>query len=256
MKRIITIFFLLILISNSLFSFSFSLVEVLGLLKKISTKITDYSDAMDEYYEKFTEFYETKWVKYYSKFSLEESDVFDSWKTDEIYTGQKIDTGDMAGKWKNIFNNPEKLKDEFPNIFFTAHYKENREYISDPEFRKSTDENIKDGLDYLRNIESLILLVKNTRESQRIRGGKAAEMKKYIRNFSMPEGRDEVRMGRLTALEVIIDHEIEKQFTELIILMNAQSEIAIRSSAMGENFRNRNFRSRITEKKRNSGTAK
>jgi len=253
MKRTVSIFFLLFLISNVLFSFSFSLAEVVSLMKKISTNISKYSNVMDDYHEKFTEFYQTKWVKYYSKFSLEEFDALDSWETDDIYEGQKIDPVDMKQKWKSVFNDPEKLKKEFPNIFYTSHYKWSKEYNKDPAFKKSTDKNIKDGLEYLRNIRSLILLIKNTRDSQKIRGGKVVEMKKYIKNFSMPQGRDELRMGRLIALEVIIDHEIEKQFAELIILINAKSELTIKSSVMTENFRNRNFRSRVSEKGIGSG---
>ncbi len=248
MKKIISIVTLLLFISGTISPFTFSLVEVLGLLKKISTNITTYSDYMDEYYEKFTEFYQTKWVKYYSKFSVEESDILNVEETDSVYSGQKTDPGDMERKWKKIFSDPEKLKEEFPNIFQTSHYKQNPEYLSDPVFKKKTDENIQDGVEYLRNIGSIITLMRNTRESQKMRGNKVAEMKQYIRNFALPRGKKEVRMGRLIALEVIIDHEIEKQFAELITLMNAETEIMIRSSSMAENFRNRNFRSRITKK--------
>ncbi len=246
MKKPASIFLIFLLISKTLFPFSFSLTEVLSLMKKISADISKYSDLMDEYHEKFMEFYQTKWAKYYSKFSLTEFDAFDSWETDDIYKGQKIDPGDMGQKWKNIFNDPEKLRYEFPNIFYTSHYKGSREYISDPAFRESTEKNIKEGLDYIGYIRSLILLIKNTRDSQVLRGKKVAGLKNYIKSFSMPKGHDEIRMGRLIALEVIIDHEIEKQFVELITLINARSEIKIRSSLMSENFKNRNYRLRIS----------
>ncbi len=245
MKKSVIFFLILIIISGSICPFSFNLIKVVNLLTKISTKITQYSDKIDDHYEEFINFYKEKWAKYYTKFSLIELDVFDTWEMDQIYDGQNVDSDDMGTKWENIFKDPEKLKKEFPNLFYTSHYKDNPEYISNANFKKNTDENINDGIEYLVKIESLITLLRNTRESQKLRGKKVVELKKYIKNFSRPKGRDEVRMGRLIGLEVIIDYEIEKQMIELISLVNAQTEIRIRSSLMDENMSNRNHASRM-----------
>ena len=245
MKKTIVFFLILIIFSWNIFPFTFDLLEVVNLMGKISTKITQYSDKMDDHYENFINFYKEKWAKYYTKFSLTELDVFDTWETDQIYGGQNVDSDDMGTKWKNIFKDPGKLKKEFPNLFYTSHYKDNSEYISNANFKKNIDENINDGIEYLGKIESLITLLRNTRESQKLRGKKVVELKKYIKNFSRPKGRDEVRMGRLIGLEVIIDSEIEKQMIELISLVNAQTEIGIRSSLMDKNMSNRNHASRL-----------
>ncbi len=245
MKRAIAFILLVMIVSGGLFPFSFDLIKVLDLLGKISTKITGVSDKFDDHYEEFINFYKLKWSKYYTKFSAGELEVFESWDTDQIYSGSKVDVNEMGLRWESVFKDPGKLKTEFPNLFYTLHYKDNKEYISNSNFRKITDENINDGLEYLGKIGSLITLLKNTRESQKLRGNKVVEIKKYIKNFSKPKGRDEVRMGRLIGLEVLLDHEIDKQMIELISLVNAQTEIGIRSAGMDKNRRNRNHASRL-----------
>lgn len=245
MKRSLVFFLILIIVSGRIFPFSHDLLKVLGLLTKISTEITKYSDKMDDYYEEFIEFYKEKWAKYYTEFSQTELDVFDTWETDQIYSGPDVDPDNMEKKWRVIFKDPKRLRKEFPNLFNTSFYRDNPEYASNSEYRKITDRNINDGLEYLGKIESLISLLNNTRESQKLRGKKAVEMRWYIKNFAKPKGRDEVRMGRLIGIEVILDYEIEKQMIELISLINAQTEIGIISSCMDENMSNRSHSIRL-----------
>lgn len=245
MKRPLLFFLILIIVSGSIYPFAFDLLEVVGFLGKISTTITQYSDKMDEYYEEFLEFYQEKWAKYYTEFSQTEIDFFDTWDTGRIYRGPDVDPDKMGEKWRVIFMEPKRLRKEFPDLFNTSHYKENPAYTSNGEYRKITDRNISDGFEYLGKIESLFSLLNNTRESQKIRGKKVVEIKGYIKNFAKPRGRNEVRMGRLIGIEVILDYEIEKQMTELISLINAQTEIGIISACMEKNMRNRSHSSRM-----------
>ncbi len=250
MKKLLIFILILTMFSGSIFSFSFNLIKVLNLMKKISTEITSYSGKMDGYYKEFISFYKEKWAKYYSKFSSADLDLLNKWKPERIYEGKEINTEKMVKKWRVIFKDPGKLKEEFPNLFYIAHYKDIPEYNSDPRFRKNTDENIKDGIEYLGKIRSLISLLNNTRRSQMLRGKKVIEIKRLIKNYSKPKGRDEVRMGRLKGLEVILEYEIGKQMVELISLVNAKTELAVRNSGMGKNMRNRNHNFLLEDQKR------
>jgi len=244
MKKIAITLILLLVLSGYVSSFSFDLIKVLNLLSNISDSTSEFSSKIDDYYKEFMEFYKEKWAKYYEKLSFEEIKKLDTWNVDEIYKGSKIDSDNMEKKWKTIFRHPEEMEREFPYLFDVSHYRDNPEYASNIKFRKSIDEDIEDGFEYLKRIKSLITLLKNTRKSQKIRGKKVVKLKKYIKNFSMPKGRDEVRMGRLIGLEVIIDYEIEKQLVEYISLINVQTEIDIRSTCMSQNMKNRNYISR------------
>jgi len=243
-------------VSVNAFSFTHNLMKVLNLLKKISSGMAEYSDLMQDHYTDFIEFYRRRWAQCYTKFSGEETAIFEGMETEKIYEGPEVDHEKLVTMWRIIFSNPGRISELFPNLFYTDHLTADQRYVSDPGYRLNTDKNISDGAEYMERVESLILLLKNTRESQKIRGRKAAELRKYIGNFSMPKGHDEVRMGRLTGIEVIIDHEIEKQYVELISLLNARTEIGIRSSSMAENMGNRNYRFRLGNPETKKGSGK
>ncbi len=247
MKKSLIIFLILLIVSGNILPIGFDLIKVLGLLSDMSNSISTFSSKIDGYYEEFIEFYKEKWAKYYSKLSFDDIEVFDTWKVDDIYGGSKINSDDMGKRWKTIFKNPNKMEKEFPYLFNMSHYRDNTAYTSNSGLRSVIEKNIKDGFEYLKSIKSLITLLENTRQSQLIRGGKVNKLKKYIRNFSIPKGHDEVRMGRLIGIEVIIDHEMEKQFVEYISLINARTEIEIKSACMEKNMRNRNYIFRLHE---------
>ena len=111
---------------------------------------------------------------------------------------------------------------------------------------KGNKANSADAREYLEAVQTVLTLLYDTRKLQARRGEKAGKIREYIKNFTRPAGRDEVRMGRLIALETAIDHEIHKQYIELITLINAGTEINVKSVVMAENFRNRNYRERFT----------
>ncbi len=252
-KTIASVMIITVLVSANLFPFAFDIVKAIGLLKKVSAHIEKYSGKIDEYYQKFNEFYKKNWEKYYGKFTKSESLKTGEWISGNFYKKQYVDNEKMEEKWKRIFGNPKTLSKIFPYLYSSEFYKDNHYYKENRKVRRNINKGINDEKDYLKNIEEIITLISNTRRSQKIRYRKIGEFKRYIKNFSKPSGHGEVRMGRLLGLSAILDIEIERQFVEMISLLNAETELEIKSSVMHENMkrRNRTIRNKVNLIKNN-----
>ena len=236
-----TVVFLLILFltAGSAFPFGIDLVKALNLLSKISGQMSSYSGILDEHYRDFIQFYREKWEKFHEKFSGDDLRLFDLNKND-LRMESHIDPEKTGPVWEKILSDPRNLRKEFPDLFYFGHYKNRTEGSEDGIAKESMEADILDESGYLKDIESMFTLLMNSRKAQMIRLKKIGDIRQYIKNFSKPAGRDEVRMGRLIGLEAILEKEIGKQIVELISLVNAQTELEIRSELIHKNMMKRN----------------
>jgi hypothetical protein len=237
--RRVFISLILIMSTGYAYPFGFNLSNVLKMMKKVSSGISGLSDVMEDQYREFVRFYRDKWEKYYSRFTTDEAEIFNLHNND-LRMDPYIDPDRIRSKWERVFKQPGSLRAEFPNLYSFQRRTGNSRAGS---FGRSTEiitENWRDQNDYLKEIESVLLLLMNSRRAQKIRTGKIAEFRHDIKNYSIPPGRNEIRMGRLLGLEAILEYEIEKQIIEMISLTNAWTELEIKSAVISQNLKKRN----------------
>lgn len=238
-KRLIITVLLLLFVRVNCFPVGFSIIDVVKFLTKVTDRLSGFEKEIEKYQKDFKEYYNKYWKNFNRKFFPQELDLLKMEDPSEIYKKSYIDPGSKREIWKNIFENPEKLWKKFRYIGYMSHYKDNELYKKNRAFRVQMDKNLKDMKLYLKEVEKSIRLIGDTRRMQKKRGEKISKYKLQNDLLGMPKVYWEAKKVKLLTFGAMLDYEIQHQIVELIMLMNARTELKVKGEIINRNMTGR-----------------
>lgn len=217
-----------------------SIFKVLKFIQKISSKIDSYSKELEHHSKEFKEYYNKYWKNINRKFFPGEFKLLKMpEECTDVYNKPYIDSDNKKEIWKGIFKSPKYIWEKYPYIKNFSHYTNNKFYKKDRQYRKLVDSIIKDEKEYLKAVENVIELLANTRNSQKIRGKKIEKMKKNNDSFGMPKAYWETKKAKLHTMGALLEFELQQQLVELLVLVNAETELNLKAKLLRINTKNR-----------------
>jgi len=238
-KRSVLLIFFITFFSLNSFSIGFNLIKIVTFLSKISKKMSVYEKNIEKYQQDFRKYYNKYWKNFNRKFFPGELKLLKMDDPSKIYNKSYVKLKSDKEIWNKIFKTPGYLWKRYSYLLYTDHYKNNDMYRKNIKFRKKMDRNIEDLKIYLKEIDKVVRLIADTRKMQQKRGKKILKIKKQNDLLGRPKVYWEAKRVKLLTFGTMLDFEIQHQIVELIMLMNAQTELKVKSLLLLKNMKER-----------------